>query len=280
MSGGRRRPASAGRMIAKAKVPARSVAIFWLGGPTVALKSERQVVYLIDPSFRKPEGRRTVGGIDVKPDLVLSSTHRPRDLDTSSFSNLSLAFPEAQFAAVETSRDALIGRDATLDGELPLHPERVHTVEPLKAADVRGWTVRDATKLHFLPGGTDGPVGRFYNVLLNIGGLRIALVRGVEKDGDVDALFSLAPKRIDVLLWSMNVYSDGAFESVLGRLNPRWCVPIGYDASPSGPDRARQLRDAVQEAGIKAYLFPESVLEGLVYSRLMRPSRRQESTQT
>ena len=64
---------SLSRLLDRSEIPSRAVGIFWLGGPSLVLKSPSQRVYLFDPEFSNWNGRIPVGAIDVRPDVVVGT---------------------------------------------------------------------------------------------------------------------------------------------------------------------------------------------------------------
>ncbi len=264
---------SLSRLVEATEVPSRAVGLFWLGGPSLALKSSAQRVCVVDPVFSDRGEGGPVGATDVRPDLVLCTLGAGAGMDLSTLAHLATAYTDVTFAASEESRDWMIGRvgEAAWD-EVPINPARVHTIDPLAPLDVRRLGLRDTLKITVLPD-LDEEDESVWNTLFNFGGIHVCLVRAVSGPKGVERLCSAIRRRVDVLIWSLEREDvDGVLEGI-ARLHPRYAIPIGYDRSAGGSEAARRFREVVSAIrGVKAYLFPEDYLEGLVYSRIM--SRR------
>ena len=148
---GRSSYGSVGRMLELAVVPKRSVGIFWLGGPSLALKSSGERVYVVDPTD-EDEDHSPIGAIDVRPDLVLCSLPPPDGLDLNTLTHMASAYPDAQFVAGESSKDWMVGRMGRGDmDEVPVNPSRVHVLAFEEVLDVRRLGIKDAVRIRVLP---------------------------------------------------------------------------------------------------------------------------------
>ena len=265
---------SVGRMIEKATVPARSVGIFWLGGCSLAFKSQKQQVYMVDPVFSDWKGEGPAGAIDVRPDLVLCTLQAPEGIDLSTLTHLATAFPEARFVGSEESRDWMIGRAGIAEwDEVPINPDRVHALEDEVQLDVRRLGVLDAVRVRVLPGAEE-EAGGPWNVLFNFAGLQMCLVRRISGPEALEEICGAIRRRVDVLIWSLDGEGVEAAGEAVDRLRPRYAIPIGYDRLAGGRTAARRFRDLVGGIpGVKVYLFAEDYQEGLIYSRIMSRPR-------
>ena len=219
--------------------------MFWLGGPSLAFKSPSQMVYVIDPVFDASGDQGPVGAIDIRPDLVICTLRPPAGIDVSTLSSLATAYPDAQFVSSAGGRDAMIGRDGTWSGDdVPVNPARVHAMNPGATLDVRTYGLRDSLKVRPLPVNPNGPWSVFYN----FGSIQVCVMRGTDL---------------------------GVGVLGVSAVRPRYVIPIGYDRHARGGERARRLREEVAGiSGVKAYIFPDNYMEGLVYSRIMSRQRR------
>ena len=76
-----------------------------------------------------------------------------------------------------------------------------------------------------------------------------------------------------MLIWSLSESGVAGAQEAIGRFSPRYAIPVGYDHLASGRSIAREFRTVVDKmSGVKAYLFAQDYMEGLIYSRIM--SRR------
>ena len=276
MKGSGDRSSGVHRVIQNAEVPRRSIAVFWLGGPSIAFKSSGQRVYLVDPRFsEREEGGAHVGVIDVRPDVVFCTSDEPEYLDLSTLTHLASAYPEAKFLGKDEVRDRMIGRsgDGSPDGER-IRKERVHLLEGTHWFDVRRLGMPDRLRIGALPG-PEGDSEGSYGALLNFAGLLVGLVRDSLSQEAAGLLQVALRRRIDVLLWSMDGGDMEAAGESVGRLCPRYAIPFGYDRYTRGQKDARRFREMVQRTkDVKTYLFPGDYREGLVYTRIV--SRRRE----
>ena len=267
------KPRSVGKLIEDVTVPPNAVGMFWLGGNSLALKSQKQQVYLIDPAFSQWDGGGPVGTIDVRPDLVICSLKVPGGLDLSTLTHISTAFSEVRFVGSDAGRDWMIGRGgiAKFD-EVPVDPEKVKALQYGDRVDVRRLHVRDAVSIRMLPGADVDEQG-CWNFAFTFSGLQICVIREVFGSEGLEELCGALPRRIDVLIWSLTESGVAGAQEVIGRLAPRYAIPVGYDHLKSGRSIAREFRTVVDGmSGVKAYLFAQDYMEGLVYSRIM--SRR------
>ncbi|MCZ6633618.1 MAG: hypothetical protein O7G87_09450 [bacterium] len=264
-----------GQLIEKTQIPNRSFGAFWLGGHSLALKSARQQVYLIDPAFSRDHRNGPVGTIDIRPDLVFCTLPAPDGLDLSTLTHLSTAFPNARFVGSEKNRDWMIGRRGTAAwDEVPVDPYKVHALENEARLDVRQVSVADTLKIRILPG-PGGEITEPWNVLFNFGGgLLVCLVRSVDGDGAVESLLCATTRRIDMMLWSMDRDNLTEAVEVIRGIKPRYAIPVGYDLIPGGRDLSRQFREEIGKiGGVQVYLFADDYMEGAIYSRIMSRMR-------
>ena len=246
--------------------------MFWLGGPSLAFKSPSQMVYVIDPVFDASGDQGPVGAIDIRPDLVICTLRPPAGIDVSTLSSLATAYPDAQFVSSEGGRDAMIGRDGTWSGDdVPVNPARVHAVNPGATLDVRTYGLRDSLKVRPLPVNPNGPWSVFYN----FGSIQVCVMRGLTSLALVEEAGEAISRRADVLIWDISRTDLGVVVQGVTAVRPRYVIPIGYDRHARGGERARRLREEVAGiSGVKAYIFPDNYMEGLVYSRIMSRQRR------
>ena len=257
-----------GQLIAQTEIPQRSFGTFWLGGHSLAFKSARQKVYLIDPAF---SNGGPVGTIDIRTDLVFCTLPAPDGIDLSTLTHLSMAFPENRFVGSSRTRDWMIGRGGIADwDEVPVDPDKVHALEHDLRLDVRQVRVDDALKIRIIPG-PEGETLEPWNVLFNCGGgLLACLVRYGEGQDAVDALVNATTRRLDMMLWSLGPDNLAEAIEVIRERKPRYAVPIGYDLISGGRDLSRQFREEIGKiGGVQVYLFADDYMEGAIYSRIM-----------
>ena len=269
------KPRSLGELIARTKIPANTVGIFWLGGLSLVFKSVRQRVYLFDPMVASWAGGSHVGTIDIRPDLVFCSVSPGELLDLGALTHLASAFPEARFVGSANSRDAMIGRHAEdVWQEMPIEPGRVHALEHEMRLDVRQVGVADSLRVRILNDG-DAQADPPWNLLLSFSGVQICLVQKITSEEDVTFICEAIRRRVDVLLWSFPGAQMAFAGSLLDQLRPGYAIPFAYDRVPQGRDLARKFRELVGRIpGVKTYLFAEDYMEGLLYSRIMSRKRR------
>ena len=265
---GRSSYGSVGRMLEMADVPKWSVGVFWLGGPSLALKSPAECVYVLDPTD-EDEDHSPIGAIDVRPDLVLCTLPPPAGLDLNTLTHMASAYPDAQFVAGKASRDWMVGRMGRGEmDEVPVNPSRVHVMNFKDVLDVRRLAVKDAVRISVLPD-LHEEEGVPWDTIFNFYGIYVCIIRGDKGLERLARLRASIRRRIDVLIWSLTGEAAEEDRKGVALFQPRYVVPVGYDRMPGGRDAVRRFRSAVSEIkDVKVYLFPEDYLEGLVYSRI------------
>jgi len=255
-----------GRMVERSTVPPAAIGVFWLGGPSLAFKTPAHAVLLMDPSC--DDGDSPVGAIDVRPDLVFCTHSEPEMLDLSTLAHIATAYPEARFMGSTEARKWMTGHGGIYAwDEVPIAPGRIRAVAPGDRLDVRSQSMPDAPRIHVLEGA--GEASQPVNLLLSFSGIRVLLVRHAPDFEAVERLQETISRRVEILIWPLGTPGtvDGA--EAVSLLRPRYAVPIGYDTMASGRQAARKFRESVGALeGVKAYLFPEGYLEGLVYARI------------
>ena len=269
---------SLSRLLDRSEIPSRAVGIFWLGGPSLVLKSPSQRVYLFDPEFSNWNGRIPVGAIDVRPDVVIGTGVSRSGLDISTLTRLAAAFPDVRFVASEASRDEMIGRSGHVSDEVPINPARVHEITSGDRLNVRSLGIRDSLSVDFVLDEARPPEVAL-DLVINISGIRLCLIRGSCSPEGLER-HAAKNRRIDVVIWTLESENLDPVCEAVAKLHPRNVIPIGYDRLAGGVSVAKQFKAVVSLVrGVKVYLFPEDYLEGFLYSRIMsRQGSQQRNT--
>ena len=262
------RISSVGRMVQKTIVPSRAVGIFWLGGCSLAFKSFKQQVYVIDPEFSDCKDQRPTGMIDIKPDLVLCTFQSLERVDLLTLNHIAGAFPSARFVGSKENRDWMTGSVPVTElDEGAISAERVHVLVDGMKLDVRRLGILDILRILALPS-VESEARGFWNVLFYFGDLKILLVRGISRLGELEEIRNTIQGRIDVLIWSLNGDNLEIAGKMVGEIRPHYVIPIGYDRLANGRRMARWFWQLTRNTpGVKGYLFSEDYLEGMIYSK-------------